>query len=191
MFKDAKYIISATNKTHYPNKQNLKEYVILGRSNVGKSSFINALTNRKNLAKISQKPGKTITINFYLIDNSFYLVDVPGYGYAMRSVEERLRYGKYIEEYLHRNPNLQRAFLLVDARHSPTEDDCLMYNYLKYLQIPTTIIGTKSDKIGKTKLISHEKEIRNKLNIQPGDDLILVSSFTKFGIDKVYQYFGY
>lgn len=189
MFKEAKYVISAVSKKQYPNHNNLNEYVFLGRSNVGKSSFINALTNRKNLARTSSKPGKTITLNFYLVDDSFYLVDVPGYGYASRSKEQRQKFGKYIEEYLTNNPNLRLAFLLVDARHKPTEDDCLMYDYLKYLQIPTVVIGTKSDKIGKTKLASHKKIIKETLKIIPEDKLILTSSETKLGFDEVFSQF--
>lgn len=189
MFKEATYIVSAVSPKQYPNHQNLNEYVFLGRSNVGKSSFINALTNRKNLARTSAKPGKTITINFYLIDNSFYLVDVPGYGYASRSLEQRLQFGDFIDEYLTTNKNLKMAFLLVDARHQPTHDDILMYNYLKHLNIPTIIIGTKADKIGSTKRLSHQKTIEKTLNTTREDKVILTSSETKLGINELYQFF--
>ena len=184
MFNSCEYIISAVSKKQYPNINHLNEYVFLGRSNVGKSSFINALTNQKMLARVSQKPGKTQTINFFLIDKQFFLVDVPGYGYASRSFETRKDFGKYIEDYLKDNQNLKTAFLLVDTKVGPTKDDILMYNYLKHFDHDIIIIGTKSDKVGKTTLINHKKQILEKLNIEE-NQLILTSSSTKYNIDKV------
>src|SRR5690554_429786 len=159
MFHDSKYVISAVRKDQFPNTNNYPEFVFLGRSNVGKSSIINALTNRKNLARTSSKPGKTIALNFYNIDEKFYFVDVPGYGYASRSFDIRESFGGYIEEYLYNNQNLKIAFLLVDTKVGPTKDDILMYDYLKYLNLNIKIIATKFDKVGTTKLLSHKKII--------------------------------
>lgn len=185
MFQDCKYIISAVSKKQFPNHQGLNEYVFLGRSNVGKSSLINAITNRKLLAHTSSKPGKTQAINFYLIDNRFYFVDVPGYGYASRSISHRLNFGKYIEEYLQNNKNLKYAFLLIDTKVGPTNDDKLMFEYLQYLQIETIIVATKADKVGKTHLPKHLKNIREKLNY---DKIIPTSSVKKQGIDKIIEF---
>lgn len=184
MFNDSKYIISAVNKKQFPNIDNLPEFVFLGRSNVGKSSFINSLTNRKNLARTSSKPGKTITLNFYLIDEKYYFVDVPGYGYASRSFAMRDNFGEYIEEYLFNNQNLKIAFLLVDTKVGPTSDDILMYNYLKHLNLNIKIIATKADKVGTTKVLSHKKVIREKLGID-NESIFMTSSQTKKGIDEI------
>ena len=184
MFEKCDYIISAVKKNQFPNTKKYPEFVFLGRSNVGKSSFINSLTNRKNLARTSSKPGKTIAINFYEIDNSFYFVDVPGYGYASHGRDTRQDFGKYIEEYLVDNPNLKIAFLLVDTKVGPTKDDKLMYEYLKYLDLNICVVGTKCDKVGTTKLASQIKLIAGELNISK-DKIILTSSQTKYGFDNV------
>ena len=184
MFDSCEYIISATSKKQFPNISNYPEFVFLGRSNVGKSSFINALTNRKNLARTSSKPGKTIAINFFEIDKKFYLVDVPGYGYASRGMDTRQDFGKYIEEYLDNNKNLKIAFLLVDTKVGPTKDDKLMFEYLKYLNLNIKIVSTKSDKIGVTKLASQKKMIASSLGI-PTNDVILTSAETKNGFLEV------
>lgn len=184
MFNDAKYIISAVSKEQSPNDNNLPEFVFLGRSNVGKSSFINALTNRKNLARTSSKPGKTIALNYYLIDSRYYFVDVPGYGYASRSMDTRDKFGLYIENYLHNNTNLKIAFLLVDTKVGPTNDDILMYDYLKYLGLNIKIIATKADKVGTTKVLTHKKQIKEKLNIS-NDDIFMTSVQEKKGIKEV------
>ena len=140
MFKTSEFIISAVSRKQSPNKDNKNEYVFLGRSNVGKSSLINCLCNKKNLARVSSNPGKTITLNYYLIDNSFYLVDVPGYGFANRSKDMKDSFGNYIDDYLQDNPNLKMCFLLVDTKVGPTADDVLMYDYLKFLK------GSKREK---------------------------------------------
>ena len=184
MFEKCEYIISAVSKKQFPNKNSMNEYVFLGRSNVGKSSLINAITNRKLLARTSSKPGKTQAINFFLIDESFYLVDVPGYGYAKTGVEARLNFGSYIEEYLEHNPNLKIAFLLVDTKVGPTNDDVLMNEYLKHLNIRTVILATKSDKVGVTHLFRHLKVIKEKLNTQ---DVIPTSSEKKKGIAEIHS----
>ena len=156
----------AVRVSQYPN-DNKKEFLLVGRSNVGKSSFINTLVERKNFAHTSSKPGKTQTLNFYLVNDTFYLVDVPGYGYANVSKEKQKKFGLMIEDYIKNRSNLQRVFLLVDYRHKPTEDDILMYNYLKYYNLNITIVATKYDKIktDKRKIGSKLKEIRNELNL--------------------------
>lgn len=184
MFNESKYVISAVSKKQFPNINNLPEFVFLGRSNVGKSSFINALTNRKNLARTSSKPGKTITLNFYSIDDEFYFVDVPGYGYASRSFDLRANFGGYIDEYLYNNQNLKVTFLLVDTKVGPTEDDILMYNYLKHLNLNVKIIATKSDKVGTTRVLTHKKAIKEKLNID-NNNIYMTSSETRKGIDEI------
>ena len=183
-FNKCEYIISTTNRTQSPNVDNLPEFVFLGRSNVGKSSFINALTKRKALAKTSGKPGKTRTMNYFNIDDRFYLVDAPGYGYASRSYGSRLDFGDYIEDYLNNNPNLKITFLLVDTFVGPTKDDILMYEYLKYHNLKVKIIGTKMDKVGKSKILSYKKIIKEKLNAK-NEDIYLTSSEEKKGFDEI------
>ena len=177
-------IISAVRESQYPTDK-LKEFLLVGRSNVGKSSFINTLVGRKNIAYTSGKPGKTQTLNFYLANNSFYLVDVPGYGYAAVNKKIQEKFGKMIEEYLEKRDELIRVFMLVDFRHKPTEDDKLMYNFLKYYNIPVTIIATKVDKVGSSKLEKNKKLILDTLDLVVGDDLILFSSITKLGKEEV------
>ena len=138
--------IIAVRLSQYPEDKK-SELLILGRSNVGKSSFINTIINRKNLARTSAKPGKTQTLNFYLVNKEFYIVDVPGYGYAATSKAQIKKFGVMIEEYLKQRPYLKHVFLLVDYRHKPTEDDIMMYNFLKYYNLPVTIVCTKYDKV--------------------------------------------
>lgn len=182
--KKAEYIISAVAKEGYP-KLDLPTFVFLGRSNVGKSSFINALTSRKNLAYTSSKPGKTIALNFYNIDDTFLFVDVPGYGYAKRQIDDRLKYGEMIEQFLEVNKNLKICFLIVDIRIGPTEDDILMYEFLKHVEKNIVIIATKADKLSRSGVITNTLNIRKKLNLDETSLCIAVSSQTKYGIDKV------
>lgn len=178
--------ISAVRRSQYPEAEKpLPEFMLVGRSNVGKSSFINTIVGRKNIARISSKPGKTQTLNFYLANNSFYLVDVPGYGYAAVDKKTQEKFGKMIEEYLEKREQMKRVFMLIDFRHKPTEDDVLMYNFLKYYNIPVTIIATKVDKIGSSKKEQCKKEILSTLDLVVGDDLILFSSVTKLGKEQV------
>ena len=148
--------ISAVRQSQYP-EDNKPEFLLCGRSNVGKSSFINTIIERKDLARVSSNPGKTQTLNFYHVNESFYLVDVPGYGYAAVSEEIRQKFGKMIEEYLENRENLERVFLLIDFRMKPTQDDLLMYNFLNYHNLPVTIIATKVDKVSKN---DREKQIK-------------------------------
>lgn len=176
--------ISAVRRSQYPD-DGLPEFIMIGRSNVGKSSFLNALVNRKGLARISSKPGKTSTINFYNVEDTFYLVDVPGYGYADTSKEEIRKFGLMVEEYLEKRKELKRVFLLVDFRHKPTEDDVIMYNFLKYYQIPVTIIATKTDKVSAKEKDKNLKLIKDTLDIIVGDNLVLFSSVSKMGREEV------
>jgi GTP-binding protein len=172
--------ISAVRQSQYP-EDNKPEFLLCGRSNVGKSSFINTIIERKDLARVSSNPGKTQTLNFYHVNESFYIVDVPGYGYAAVSEEIRQKFGKMIEEYLEHRDNLERVFLLIDFRIKPTQDDLLMYNFLKYHNLPVTIIATKVDKISKNDREKQINIIKEGLEIKDGDNLVLFSSKTKLG----------
>ena len=156
--------ISAVRQSQYPT-DNKPEFLLVGRSNVGKSSFINSIIERRNYARVSGKPGKTQTLNFYNVNNDFYLVDVPGYGFASVSKERQQKFGMMIEEYITNRDNLKEVFLLIDFRHKPTNDDLLMYNFLKYYNLNITIIATKVDKIGKTLREKQEKLIKDTLGI--------------------------
>lgn len=176
----------AIRTTQYPT-DNKPEFLMLGRSNVGKSSFINALVNRKNLARTSAKPGKTQTLNFYGIDDLCYLVDVPGYGYAAVSNKKQEKFGIMIEEYIMNRPNLKHVFLLIDYRHKPTENDLIMYDFLKYYNLPVTVVCTKYDKVKKSMRDKQNKLIENTIDIAYGDEIIYFSKVTKIGRDKVIE----
>ncbi len=176
--------ISAVRRSQYPT-EGKPEFLLVGRSNVGKSSFINTVVNRKNLARVSATPGKTQTLNFYNVNNAFYLVDVPGYGYALTSKEQQKKFGLMIEEYLEKRNELKRVFMLVDFRHKPTEDDLLMYNFLKYYHVPVTIVATKVDKVNSSKKDANYKQLTDSLDLVMGDDIVLFSSVTKLGRDEI------
>ena len=178
-------VISAVQPEQYP-KTKIPEIALAGRSNVGKSSFINTLINRKSLARTSGKPGKTQTLNFYLIEEALHFVDVPGYGYAKVSKTERAKWGKMIETYITEREQLQAVVSLVDMRHDPTVDDIQMYNFLKYYNIPVIVVATKCDKIKKNQWNKHESAIKKKLDFDPSDDFIVFSSETKEGKDKAW-----
>ena len=178
--------IIAVRISQYPeDKKN--EFLCLGRSNVGKSSFINTIVNRKNLARTSSKPGKTTTLNFYKVNDDFYIVDVPGYGYAATSKKQIEKFGVMIEEYLKQRPYLKHVFLLIDYRHKPTEDDVLMYKFLKYYNLPVTIVATKYDKVNRSLRAKQDDLIKSTLNPSLGDEIINFSSVTKIGKDRVYE----
>ena len=168
-------LISAVKPEQYP-ETGLSEVGLSGRSNVGKSTFINSMIGRKNRARTSQQPGKTQTLNFYNIDNQLVFVDVPGYGYAKVSKKQREAFGKMIEKYISQREELKLVIQLVDLRHNPTEDDILMYNYLKYYEIPTFVVATKEDKIAKGKVQKHLANIQQKLEMEPEDEIISYSS---------------
>ena len=174
----------AVRVSQYPD-DNKKEFLLVGRSNVGKSSFINTLVERKNFAHTSSKPGKTQTLNFYLVNDTFYLVDVAGYGYANVSKEKQKKFGLMIEDYIKNRSNLQRVFLLVDYRHKPTEDDILMYNYLKYYNLNITIVATKYDKIKKNGRIKQDKLIKDTLKLSDEEVFVPFSTVTKKGREDI------
>lgn len=176
----------AVRVSQYPADEK-PEFLLVGRSNVGKSSFINSLINRKNFARTSSKPGKTQTLNFYLVNDSFYLVDVPGYGYANVAKEQQKKFGLMIEDYLRTRNSLKQVFLLIDYRHKPTEDDLLMYNYLKYYNLKVTVIATKYDKVNKTARPKQDKLIIETLNLHEEDSLVFFSSLSKKGREEVYR----
>ena len=178
--------ISAVRESQYPT-DNKKEFLLVGRSNVGKSSFINTIINRKSFARTSATPGKTQTLNFYKVNDEFYLVDAPGYGFAKVRNSLKKKFGLIIENYLKSRENLQMVFLLIDFRHKPTEDDILMYNYLKYYNIPVTIVCTKVDKVSKNNQEKNKKIILKELNLADDKEIILFSNLTKLGKDEVYD----
>lgn len=177
---------TAVRISQYPTDEK-SEFLLVGRSNVGKSSFINSIICRKNFARTSAKPGKTQTLNFYLVNDNFYLVDVPGYGYASVNKETQKKFGMMIEEYLMNRKNLKRVFLLIDYRHKPTEDDLLMYNFLKYYHNKVTIIATKYDKVSKNARVKQDKIINDAFELQEGDNIVCFSSVTKKGREEVYS----
>ncbi len=176
----------AVRTSQYPT-DGLPEFVLCGRSNVGKSSFINTILGRKNYAHTSGKPGKTQTLNFYLVNNAFYLVDVPGYGYADVSKEKQRKFGLMIEEYLTTRENLKCVFLLVDFRHRVTENDVLMYNFLKYYDLPTVVVATKFDKVKASQKEKCEKALKESLKLMSNDKLVVFSSVTKKGREELYS----
>lgn len=183
-------VISAVRRSQYPT-DNKPEILLVGRSNVGKSSFINTIVGRKNYARTSATPGKTQTINFYLVNESFYLVDAPGYGFAKIGKQDKKKFGLMMEDYLKERPNLKQVFMLVDFRHKPTTDDVMMYQFLKHYKIPVTIIATKADKVGTTLHQKQRNLIFKELDLVVGDDFIVFSNINKTGKlevhDKIYR----
>ena len=182
--KQAEFITAAVNTVQLPTEDAV-EFMFCGRSNVGKSSFINMICNRKSLARTSSNPGKTQTLNLYLINKSFYFVDVPGYGYANVSKTVKATFGKMIENYIQNRTNLKMAFLLVDFRHKPTNDDVLMYNYLKHFNINVTVIATKADKVKNSERSKLKKIIIDALQLNDNDSLVITSSEKKEGLTEV------
>ncbi|MBQ2471288.1 MAG: YihA family ribosome biogenesis GTP-binding protein [Acholeplasmatales bacterium] len=184
LIKQAEFIKSSVDSNSLPPEDRL-EFMFCGRSNVGKSSFINMLCNNYKLARTSSNPGKTQTLNFFLINKEFYFVDVPGYGYARVSKSIKETFGKMIEEYVTTRKALKMVFLLVDFRHKPTEDDCLMYEFIKYHKLPVTIIATKSDKIKNSERKKCKEAIINTLKLSSEDKFIITSSEKKEGLGLV------
>jgi GTP-binding protein len=182
---NVKLTVSAPNAASYPDTT-FPEIALAGRSNVGKSSFINTMLNRKNLARTSGKPGKTQLLNFFNIDDQLHFVDVPGYGYARVSKKEREKWGAMIEEYLTTRQNLHGVVSLVDFRHEPSADDIQMYEFLKYYDIPVILVATKADKIPRGKWNKHESMIKKALQFDSTDDFIVFSSETKVGVDQAW-----
>lgn len=182
--KQSEFIISAVRPSQYPT-DNKVEYAFVGRSNVGKSSLINSLTNRRKLVKVSGTPGKTRLLNFFLINNSFYFVDLPGYGYAKVSKAEQAKWGRMMEDYLVRRPQLQKVALLVDCRRKPTKDDILMYSWIKHFGYEIVIVATKKDKLHRAELVKSNKLIRETFNLEKSEEIINISSLKKTGVEEL------
>lgn len=182
----AEIVISAVSQKQYPT-EGIPEIALAGRSNVGKSSFINKMINRKNLARTSSKPGKTQTLNFYKLNDAFYFVDVPGYGYAKISKKEREKWGGMMEEYFQTRETLKAVLLVTDIRHEPTKDDIQMYAYLKHFQLPVVVVATKMDKIPKGKRMKHVNRTIQALNMQQEDAIIPFSAETGEGNDLAWE----
>ena len=175
--KNPQFEISAVSKKQYPNK-GLPEIVLVGKSNVGKSSFINTMLNRKSLARTSSVPGKTRQINFYNIDNSFYFVDLPGYGFSKMSKEEQVKSGRFIEDYLKSRKEIALVIFLIDIRHEPTDNDRLMYKYIIDSNFPCLVVANKADKLAPSKIDSAVLDLQSSLN--PLKDL----TFIPFSAEK-------
>ena len=182
----AEFVISAVGPDQYP-LDGLPEFALVGRSNVGKSSLINRLINRKNLARTSSQPGKTQTLNYYKINEQFYFVDLPGYGYAKVSKQQRAAWGAMIEKYLLERKTLRLVMQIIDIRHPPSEDDQLMYEWLTYHGIPRMVIATKADKIPKSKWAKQLKVIKQTLSMEAQDPLLLFSSVSELGKEELWN----
>ncbi len=188
IIKNSSYAISAVREEQYPT-DNLPEIALSGRSNVGKSSLINTLLGRKNLARTSGQPGKTQTLNFYLVNDDFYLVDVPGYGYARVSQKKRQQFGEMIQDYLETRANLQGLIILIDGRHDPTKDDIAMYNYALYLNLPILVVCTKIDKIKKNQRNQVISALSHKLDLKHDSvEVLTFSSVQKLHVKEVWQW---
>jgi len=183
---NAKFEVSAIKPEQYPSID-VPEVAFVGRSNVGKSSTINALLNRKNLARVGRAPGKTREINFYNIDNKMYFVDLPGYGYAKVSKSQKSSWREIIETYLYSRNQLKLILMLEDIRHVPTEDDIIMYEWIKSRKLPHFIIATKADKITRSQINSRLRDIKSTLDLEDKIALIPFSSETKQGRDEVWE----
>ncbi|OGX60492.1 MAG: YihA family ribosome biogenesis GTP-binding protein [Paenibacillus sp. RIFOXYA1_FULL_44_5] len=183
----AEFIISAVGPDQYPQDA-LPEIALAGRSNVGKSSLINRMISRKNLARTSSQPGKTQTLNYYRINEFLYFVDLPGYGYAKVSKSLRKKWGQFVESYILNREPLQLVLLIIDIRHAPSENDQAMYEWLKYYQIPTCVVATKADKVKRGQWDKQLKLIRNTLQIVAGDRLQLFSAETGLGREELWEY---
>lgn len=181
----SEYAVSAVREDQYP-KDDLPEIALAGRSNVGKSSLINTLVNRKNLARTSSQPGKTQTLNFYLVNKSFYLVDVPGYGYAKVSQKKRQEFGEMIQDYLETRANLKGLIILVDSRHVPSKDDQAMYEYAQYLNLPILVVCTKIDKLKKSQLTKVKANLKKVFDLSYDNLSVLTfSSVTKTHVTEL------
>lgn len=185
IIKNSDYAVSAVREDQYP-KDDLPEIALAGRSNVGKSSLINTLLKRKNLARTSSQPGKTQTLNFYIVNEEFYLVDVPGYGYAKVSQKQREAFGEMIQDYLETRPNLKGLIILVDARHEPTKDDIAMYDYAQYLNLPILVVCTKMDKIKKSQVNKVLSNLKKHLDLNYENVSVLTfSSMSKLHVKEL------
>lgn len=184
--KKAEFVISAVKKAQYPG-DGRPEIAFVGRSNVGKSTLINTLTNRRKLVKVSSTPGKTRLINFFLINDNMYFVDLPGYGYAKVSKKEKENWGYIMEQYLVERDQLKKIVLLVDSRHKPTSDDINMYNWIKHYNYEVLVVGTKLDKLKRNDINKNKKIIRDTLKMDKDDKILLISSLNKEGKEEVLE----
>ncbi|NMM63216.1 YihA family ribosome biogenesis GTP-binding protein [Clostridium sp. P21] len=182
--KQSEFIISAVANSQYP-QDNRVEIAFVGRSNVGKSSLINTLVNRRKLVKVSGTPGKTRLVNFFLINNEFYFVDLPGYGYAKVSKSEKESWGKVIERYLTGREQLKKVVLLVDCRHKPSEDDIIMYKWIKHYNYDALIVATKIDKLKKAELRKNLNVIRDTFQLREDEKILTFSSLKKLGKEEL------
>ncbi len=186
IIRSSEFILSGTQIKHLPTDR-LPEIMMSGRSNVGKSSLINMFLRNNKMARISQTPGKTQTLNYFLVNKEFYLVDVPGYGYAKISQQKREEFGHMMEEYIAHRDTLKIILLLVDFRHKPTGDDISMYQFVKYYNIPVAIIATKKDKVLRSQYKKQEKLIKETLQLDSNDYFIVTSSETREGLEEMYD----
>ncbi|MEG1256946.1 ribosome biogenesis GTP-binding protein YihA/YsxC [Clostridium sp.] len=184
--KQSEFKISAVKPAQYPD-DGMVEIAFVGRSNVGKSSLINTLTNRRKLVKVSGTPGKTRLINFFTINNGFYFVDLPGYGYAKVSKSEQANWGGMMELYLTNRHQLKKVMLLVDSRHKPTGDDILMYDWIKHYGYEVIVVATKKDKLKKSELQRSSKVIRETLNLSNDDKIMFFSSLNRDGKEELLE----
>lgn len=189
VIKNAQFLTSAVEKKQWPEDQ-ISEFCFIGRSNVGKSSFINTLVNHNNLARVSQTPGKTQVLNFFSINNNqFRFVDVPGYGFAKVNQNKKMQFADMMEEFLVTRKNLKVVFLLLDFRHKPTKDDIMMLEYLQYMKHKIYLVATKVDKVSKNQYLKQKKLILSSLNLPDNTSMILFSSFKKIGLEEVLSVF--
>lgn len=182
----SEYVLSAAWKSQWP-EESFPEICLAGRSNVGKSSFINTMLNRKALAKVSATPGKTKTLNFFNVNDALYFVDVPGYGYAKVNNMTTEQFGKMMDTYISQRSTLKGMIMIVDYRHKPTKDDCLMYDYVKSQDLPVIVVATKEDKLKRNDLKKNEKIIKETLGFHPEDKFIRFSSLKKKGIEEAWN----
>lgn len=183
---EAEFVISAVRPDQYPQDA-LPEIGLAGRSNVGKSSLINRLIERKNLARTSSQPGKTQQLNYYRVNSQLYFVDFPGYGYAKVSKTQRQQWGAMIEQFLLNREELKLLLLIVDLRHPPTKDDQLMFDWARHYNLPVCVVATKSDKISKTRREQHLKAVKQTLGLDPTFPIVMFSSETGLGREELWE----
>ena len=184
-YYDVEFVISSQDKSNWP-ELDLPEFCLAGRSNVGKSSFINTLVNRKNLAFVGKRPGKTQLLNFFSINKEMMIVDVPGYGYASRSFKTLIGFGEMMEEYFTLRNNLKALILIVDLRHKPSKDDVTMINFAKENHINVIVVATKHDKCKNSEISKLKKQVATTLNVSL-NSIVLFSSFTRYGHDEIWN----
>ncbi|HHY83513.1 MAG TPA: YihA family ribosome biogenesis GTP-binding protein [Clostridiales bacterium] len=184
VIRKAEFVKSAANASQYP-QDGLPHFAMVGKSNVGKSSLINALTNNSKLAKISSQPGKTRLINFFLVNDSFYLVDLPGYGFARVSQNEKAAWGKMINEYFEKAAPINCLIMILDIRHDPTADDKQMAEWIRYYQMPVILAASKSDKLGKTRIKPQAVQLRKQLGFSEDIPIVPYSAVSKTGLEEL------